>query len=180
VVGVFGLGLGGEVRMLYSDFVGGFLYLCMIVDFFEFFSPEFFDFIRVLEDLIGIDKIFEFGLGVFDFLGFGGLLFSDGVDGVATDTMGGLMAFFYIDLALFFFQVVLDVDIRYSRVLGDGLAFDDIEFLDAVDFLSVFVVLVQQNVDYHCRQVTVLFRHLKVNVVGDFLHLVKKVEYLHD
>ena len=88
MVGVFRLGLGGEFRMLYSDFIGGFLYLGLIVDFFEFFSPKFFDFVRVLEHLIGIDKIFEFGFGVFDFLGFGGLLFSDGVDGIATDTMG--------------------------------------------------------------------------------------------
>ncbi len=180
MVGVFGLGLSGEVRMLYSDFVGGFLYLGLIVDFFEFFTPEFFDFIWVLEHLIGIDKIFEFGFGVFDFFGFGGLLFSDGVDGVATDTMGGLMAFFYIDLALFFYHVVFDVDIRYPRVLGDGFALNDIEFLDAVDFLSVFVVLVQQNVDDHCREVTVLFRHLEVNVVSDFLHFVKKIEDLND
>ncbi len=90
------------------------------------------------------------------------------------------MAFFDIDLALFFYHVVFDVDIRYPGVLGYRFALDDIEFLDAVNFLSVFVVLVQQNVDYHCRQVTVLFRHLKVNVVGDFLHFVKKVEDLND
>ncbi len=64
IVGVFELGLGRKVLMFHSDLVAGSLYLGDVVDFFQFFESEFFHFVRVLEHLISVDQIFEFGVGV--------------------------------------------------------------------------------------------------------------------
>lgn len=89
--------------------------------------------------------------------------------------MGGFRAFLNINLALLFLEVVLNVQIRNSSIFGDGFSFYHVEFFDSVEFLFVFVVFFEQNIDYGARKV-ILLPKFEVDVVSYLLHFIKKVE----